>query len=295
MSTTEHEAFTVSPTCELLRRFRGQTIPMLALCVLAIIAVAAIAAPMVAPHDPNEHIGASWQEPSIESLLGTDEVGRDVLSRVIYGARPAIISAFGIVVFALVIALPIGLIAGYFGGKIDSLLMRLADLVFTIPPLVLALVLVSVLGASFFTVVTAIGVVFAPGFARLVRAQVLAVREETYIEASNSIGVGSVRMLVRHVLPNIAAPLLVQVGLGLGYALLSEAGLSFLGFGGVQPPDASWGQMLSAAYGGGQLLVSQWPFIPPGFAILVTVLCFNLIGDGMRDALGREQFGTVAR
>lgn len=285
----------VSPTRELMRRFRRQIIPMIALAVLLLIMIAAVFAPLIAPRDPNAQTGPTYEGPTSTYLLGTDEVGRDVLSRIVYGARPALLSAFGVVAFALVLALPIGLVAGYFGGRIDGVLMRIADLIFTIPPLVLALVLVSILGASFVTVVVAIGIVFTPGFSRLVRAQVLAVREETFVEASRSLGVGAPRMLARHVLPNIASPLIVQVALGLGYALLSEAGLSFLGFGGVKAPDASWGQMMANAYNGGQVLVSQWPFVPPGVAILLTVLCFNLVGDGLRDALGRESFSEPSR
>jgi ABC-type dipeptide/oligopeptide/nickel transport system permease subunit len=169
--------------------------------------------------------------------------------------------------------------------------MRAMDALFTFPPLTLALAVAALLGAGLFTISMAIAVVFVPGFVRLIRAQVLAVREETFIEAARSVGVGSGRMLRRHVLPNIASPLIVQVAISFGYALLAEAGLSFLGFG-VQPPNASWGTMLQNAYG--FVLEKPWPMVAPGLAIVLTVMSFNLIGDGLRDALGKEaSFGAV--
>jgi ABC-type dipeptide/oligopeptide/nickel transport system permease subunit len=188
-----------------------------------------------------------------------------------------------VVVLAVAVALPLGMIAGYLGGVVDAVIMRAMDALFTFPPLTLALAVAALLGANLFTVSMAIAVVFVPGFVRLIRAQVLAVREETFIEAARSVGVGSGRMLRRHVLPNIASPLIVQVSISFGYALLAEAGLSFLGFG---PPDVSWGTMLQNSYG--FVLEKPWPMVPPGLAIVLTVLSFNLIGDGLRDALGKD-------
>jgi ABC-type dipeptide/oligopeptide/nickel transport system permease subunit len=165
--------------------------------------------------------------------------------------------------------------------------MRIMDALFTFPPLMLALALAALLGASVTNASIAIAIPFIPGYARLVRAEVLSVREEAFIEASRSVGVSSGRMLRRHVLPNVASPLIVQVAVSFGYALLAEAGLSFLGFG-VQPPNASWGTMLQSAYN--FVLQKPWPMIPPGVAIVLTVLAFNLVGDGLRDSLGREVF-----
>jgi ABC-type dipeptide/oligopeptide/nickel transport system permease subunit len=178
-------------------------------------------------------------------------------------------------------------VAGYFGKWADGILMRIMDGLFAFPPLMLALAIAALLGPSVLNVSVAIAIPFIPGFARLVRAEVLVVREEVYVEAARAIGVTSSRMLRRHILPNVVSPLIVQAALAFGYAILAEAGLSFLGFG-VQPPDASWGVMLQNAY---NFVTEQpWPMIPPGLAIAVTVLAANLVGDGLRDALGREVF-----
>ena len=193
--------------------------------------------------------------------------------------------SFQVVLLALVLALPLGMIAGYRGRWTDSAIMRAMDALFAFPPITLALAVAALLGANIYTISVAIAIVFVPGFVRVIRAQVLAVREETFVEAARSVGVGSSRMLRRHILPNVASPLIVQVAISFGYALLAEAGLSFLGFG-VQPPAASWGTMLQSAYQ--FVLVQPWPMIPPGLAIAVTVLSFNLIGDGLRDAMGRD-------
>jgi peptide/nickel transport system permease protein len=185
-----------------------------------------------------------------------------------------------------VVAVPIGLVAGYFAGLTDNVLMRLMDAMFAFPPLILAITVVALLGPSLHNESIAIALTFIPGFARVIRGQVLAVREETFIEASRSVGVGPWRMIRRHVLPNVASPLIVQTALSFGYALLAEAGLSFLGLG-VQPPNASWGVMLQEAY---QFVLSDpWATIVPGVAIALTVLSFNFVGDGLRDALGRER------
>jgi peptide/nickel transport system permease protein len=181
---------------------------------------------------------------------------------------------------------PIGLAAGYFAGPTDNVLMRLMDALFAFPPLILAITVVALLGRSLHNESIAIAVTFTPGFARVIRGQVLAVREETFIEASRSVGAGPLRMIRRHILPNVASPLIVQTALSFGYALLAEAGLSFLGLG-VQPPSASWGVMLQEAY---QFVLSDpWATVVPGVAIALTVLSFNFVGDGLRDALGRER------
>ncbi|HEY2430791.1 MAG TPA: ABC transporter permease [Acidimicrobiales bacterium] len=269
------------------RRFRRNRLAM-AGAVLILLAVAvAVLAPVLAPYSPTRNFPAINATPTSAHWLGTDDIGRDVLSRIMFGARVSLEATTLIVLLALVASLPLGLVAGYLGGPADNVLMRLMDAMFAFPPLVLALTVAALLGKSLHNEAIAIAIVFVPGFVRLIRGQVLTVREETYIEASRSLGAGPLRMIRRHVLPNVASPLIVQVALSFGYGLLAEAGLSFLGLG-VQPPRASWGVMLSEAY---QFVLSDpWGLIVPGAAITLTVLAFNLIGDGLRDALGRERF-----
>jgi len=257
------------------------------LTVIVLIAVAAVFARWIAPSSPYTTVAQFNGGPSSSHWLGTDDVGRDILSRIIYGGQVSLQATFQIVGLALVAALPLGLVAGYFGGWRDSLLMRLLDAMFAFPPLILAIAVASLLGKSLLNESFAIAIVFVPGFVRLIRGQVLAVREETFIEASRSLGAGNGRMIRRHVLPNVASPLIVQVALALGYGLLAEAGLSFLGLG-VQPPRARWGGTLSEAYP--YIFQDPWALVVPGVAIALTVLAFNLIADGLRDALGRERF-----
>jgi ABC-type dipeptide/oligopeptide/nickel transport system permease subunit len=225
--------------------------------------------------------------PSAHHLLGTDDLGRDILSRIIYGGRVSMEVCIVVVLLAVLIALPLGLLTGYVGGVFDSVVMRIMDAIFTFPGLILALAVAALLGPSVSHAAIAIAIPFVPGFVRVIRAQVLAVREETFVEASRSVGVGRTRMLRKHVFPNVASPLIVQVALSFGYALLAEAGLSFLGLG-VQAPNASWGTMLESAYN--FILDKPWALVPPGLAIMFTVLAFNLVGDGLRDSLGREVF-----
>jgi len=267
-------------------RFARDRVAMTGAAFVLIVVTAAVLARQVAPHSPTTNFPAINVGPSGAHWLGTDDIGRDLLSRVIFGARISLEAAVTIVALALVASLPIGLVAGYAGGRSDNVLMRLMDAMFAFPPLVLAITVAALLGRSLHNEAIAIAVTFVPGFARIIRGQVLSVREETYIEASRSVGAGPLRMIRRHVLPNVASPLIVQTALSVGYAILAEAGLSFLGLG-VQPPSASWGVMLQEAY---QFVLSDpWATVVPGLAIALTVLSFNLIGDGLRDALGRER------
>jgi peptide/nickel transport system permease protein len=269
-----------------LRRLRRQHIAMAAIVFLVLVILIAIFAPAIAPYDPDENdLRAVFASPSSEHWLGTDQNGRDTLSRLIYGARVSLLAAGQAVGIALLIGTIPGLIAGYFGGKVDAVIMRIAEAVMTFPPLLLAMAIVGVLGPGLGKAMFAVGLVFAPRFARLIRGLVLAVREETFIEASHSIGTSTPRILRRHVLPNILSPLIVQISLALGFSMLAEAALSFLGLG-VIPPQSSWGSMLQNAYR--SLSTDKFQAIPPGVAIMLTVLAFNLIGDGIRDSLGRE-------
>ena len=195
-------------------------------------------------------------------------------------------AAFEIVGLAAVIAIPLGLIAGFFRGAVDSVIMRTMDALFSFPPLVLALTVAALLGADINDAAIAIAIVFVPSFVRLLRGEVIAVREEAYIESARSLGATSKRLLARHVLPNVASPIIIQLALALGFAMLTEAGLSFLGIG-EQPPTPSWGGMLQEGF---QFINSSpWAVIFPGIAIMLTVLAFNLVADGLRDSLGRER------
>jgi peptide/nickel transport system ATP-binding protein/peptide/nickel transport system permease protein len=272
------------PTRLLLRRFRHHRTGMVGLAILLFIIAIAIFAPLIAPHDPNAQSALINEGPSSENWLGTDDLGRDLLSRVIYGARSSLVIATGIVALAVALALPLALLAGYRGGWVDSVISRFTDAMFAFPPLVLALAIVSLRGRSTINLIVAIGLVFVPSLVRLIRGQVLAVREETYIEAARSVGTRGGRIAVRHVLPNVASPLIIQVAITLGFALLAEAGLGFLGLG-PPPPTADWGEMLKRSFD--FVLVVPWQIFVAGGAITLTVLAFNLIGDGLRDALGR--------
>lgn len=269
-----------------VRRFVHDRVAMGGTAFVLLVVVVALLAPEVAPTSPTANFPVINAGPSGAHWLGTDDLGRDLFSRLIFGARISLEAASIVVVLALAVSVPIGLAAGYFAGPTDNVLMRLMDAMFAFPPLILAITVAALLGPSLHNESIAIAVTFVPGFARVVRGQVLAVREETYIEASRSLGAGPLRMIGRHVLPNVASPLIIQAAISFGYALLAEAGLSFLGLG-VQPPNASWGVMLHEAYD--YVLSDPWATIVPGLAIALTVLSFNFVGDGLRDALGRER------
>jgi ABC-type dipeptide/oligopeptide/nickel transport system permease subunit len=276
-----------SPRARIWRRFRHNRFAFAALVFLALVILTSTFAGVLAPKDPYATAGPVNTGPSAEYWLGTDSTGRDILSRLIYGGRASLEVCLLVVVMALLVALPLGLISGYFRGAPDAVISRVMDGLFAFPALTLALAVAAILGPSLLNASIALAVPFIPGMVRLIRAQVLAVREETFIEASRSVGAGNGRMLSRHVLPNVASPMIVQMALAFGFALLAEAGLSFLGLG-VQPPTPSWGTMLGDAQN--FILSKPWPLFPPGLAIGFTVLAFNLVADGLRDAMGRETF-----
>jgi peptide/nickel transport system permease protein len=266
-------------------RNRGAVV---ALCVLAVLALVAVLGPYVTPTDPNEqNLRAVLLDPlSPGHLLGTDQLGRDILSRLIVGTRVSLLAICLALAVAMVIGVPLGFLAGYVGGRFDTLVMRANDAAMSFPPLLLAIALVAVLGPSLRNAMFAVGILMAPRFLRLVRGVVLGLKEETFVEASRSIGTPTWMIIVRHILPNTLSPLTVAVAVTAGYAMLSEAGLSFLGLG-VQPPDASWGSMIREGflYFGR----SPWLGIFPGVLIALTVFTFVTLGDGLRDALGREE------
>jgi len=266
-----------------MRRAIGARLaPLGTAVVLAAVAVALLA-PWLAPYDPlKQDLGNALARPDRAHLLGTDNVGRDVLSRVMWGTRISLVAGFVSVVIATVAGSLLGLLAGYWGGRADGLLMRLMDAVLAFPPLVLALALGGVLGAGLTGVLIALGVVYTPTFARLMRGQVLTIRAREYVEAARVLGAPGWRIAWRHVLPNAATPIVVQASLSVAFAILAEASLSFLGLG-IQPPDASWGSMINA--GRGYLQQAPWIVFGPGAALFLTVLGLNFLGDAVRDAL----------
>ncbi len=250
---------------------------------IALVAIAAIFPQLFATHDPiRQSLMSSLQGPSWEHFLGTDHLGRDVWSRIVYGARISLQVGLVSVGLAAIGGFVIGLVAGYFGGWVDAVIMRITDAIWSIPYLVLALALVAVRGPSLFNVMLAIGVVYMPGFARLTRGQVLAVREREFVQGAVAMGAQAWRVIAYHVAPNVLTPIIVFGSLSIGHAVIAEASLSFLGVG-VPPPTPTWGGMLSE--GRDYILFFEWLPLYPGLAILLTVTGFNLLGDGLRDAL----------
>lgn len=251
--------------------------------MILIYIVCALLAPVWFPQSPTApNLIKSLEPPSFEELLGTDELGRSILGRIIYGSRVSLMIAVGVVSFGLMFGVPLGLISGYYGGKVDFGIQRVTDMFLAFPGFLLALSLVAVLGVGLKNTVISIGISMVPLYIRLVRGCVLSVREEVYVEAAKAVGTRDVAILLRHILPNVMVPITVQTSLGMGTAILFAAGLGFLGIG-VQPPTPEWGAMLGSA----RVYIFHAPHAStfPGIAIFLAVLSFNLLGDGLRDAL----------
>lgn len=278
-----------TPWRRVFRRFVRSWPAMTGLVIVILLVFTALFASVLAPYGQGPDFPPNLG-PSSAHWLGTNSIGRDLLTRLIYGAQASMFVAFMVVTLATSVALVLGLASGYFGGWPGAFIDRCMDALFTFPPLTLALAIAALLGASLTNASIAIAVVFVPGLMRVIRSQVLAIREETFVEAARSVGVKDQRMLRKHVFPNVVSPVIVQSALAFGYAIGAEAGLSFLGLG-VNPPTSSWGVMLEEAYG--KILETQWPLVPPAVAILLAILAFNLVGDGLRDALGRESIAVV--
>jgi peptide/nickel transport system permease protein len=268
---------------EIWKRLRKQRLAMIGGGILFLLLFVALCAPVLAPHDPMEqNLYARLQPPSLEHPLGTDDFGRDILSRMIYGSRISLRIGGASITAALLVGTLLGLWAGYWGGWADTLIMRCMDLLLAFPSILLAIAIVAVAGPGIDNAIMAVSVVLIPQFARLVRSSVLTVRETAYVEAARALGAGQMRILFVGILPNCMAPIIVQTTLGLGTAILDAAGLSFLGLG-AQPPLPEWGAMLA---GGRELLFeAPWVMTFPGLAIFIVVLAINLFGDGLRDAL----------
>jgi peptide/nickel transport system permease protein len=260
--------------------------------LLLLIVLMAVFDESIAPAGPNEiAVEDRLQPPSWAHPFGTDDLGRDILSRVVLGAAVSLRVGFLAVAFALLVGATIGLVAGYYGRWVDDVLMRFMDVLFAFPAVLLAIAVLAVRGPGAGNTALAIGIVYVPIFARVTRASVLGVREEVYVRASRSVGASDWRLLTRHVLPNAAPPIIVQASISLAFAVLAEAALSFLGLG-TQPPNPSWGLML--AEGRGFIDLAWWLAFFPGMAIFLTVLCFNLLGDGLRDVLDPRQRTQMA-
>jgi len=272
----------ISPGRRALRRLARRRGAMVALGVVVFFALLALLAPQVAPFDP---LATSWsavrKAPSAAHWFGTDEIGRDVLSRVIFGTRASLLAGVVSVSIALAFGVPIGLAAGYVGGWIDGLISRMTDAMLACPFLILAIALAAFLGPSLTNAMIAIGISATPIFVRLTRAAVLQVKVEDYVEAARAVGNSHLRIAVRHILPNVVPPLIVQATLAIAAAVIAEAALSFLGLG-QQPPAPSWGSMLNTAKN--YIDNAPWMAVWPGLSIFLLVLSFNLLGDGLRDA-----------
>ncbi|WP_225984155.1 ABC transporter permease [Epidermidibacterium keratini] len=283
---TDEDVVRAPGTKRFLRRFRSNKLAVAALIVLSIIVLASAFAPLIAPYAPEQiDVLNRLSGSTPEHILGTDALGRDTFSRLLYAGRISLLAAATAVGIAMAIGIPAGLIAGYFGGAVDWLASRIADILMTFPAVLLAMAIIAARGPGLTTAMVALGIVYAPRLFRVVRSSALAVRAETYVEASISIGSSAGRIIRTRILPNILSPLLVQISLLLAAALLAEAALSLLGLG-VVPPTPSWGNMLGRGFE--DIRKAPLLVVYPGIAIALTTISFNLIGDGLRDSFGRE-------
>ncbi|MEA2053422.1 MAG: nickel ABC transporter permease subunit NikC [Euryarchaeota archaeon] len=273
----------VSRLAERVMQFKAHKIAMVGAVLILFLAFIAVFAPYIAPHDPIEiNLKERLLAPNMEYPLGTDNLGRCMLSRIIYGARISLQIGIIVVGITSVIGITLGMIAGYYGGVLDELIMRGVDILLVFPGIILALVIAGILGPGLFNVMLALAIVGWTGYARVVRGVVLSVKEKEYVESARALGVGDWYIITRHILPSCVAPIIVIATLGMAYVILAAAALSFLGLG-AQPPTPEWGSMLN----NGKNFMRTAPHLTifPGLAIMITILAFNFIGDGLRDAL----------
>lgn len=270
---------------EVWHRLKRNKMAMLGLVILSVVVLAAIFADLIADYETvviAQNLGDRLQGPSAQYWLGTDEFGRDIFARIIHGARVSLMVGVLSVAIAIALGGSLGAVAGYYGGKLDNYIMRVMDIFLAVPSILLAIAIVSALGANLMNLMFAIAISSVPTYARVVRASVLTVRDQEFIEAARAIGASDARIIFRHIIPNCLSPVIVQGALGVAGAILSTAGLSFIGLG-IQPPEPEWGAMLS---GGRQYLRHAWHVTTfPGLTIMITILALNLLGDGLRDAL----------
>lgn len=264
-------------------RLKKNRMAMIGLFILVALVLTAIFANVIAPFPFDEQdLFATLEGPSATHWFGTDEFGRDIFSRIIFGSRISLQVGFVAVGFSVLVGGFVGAVAGYYGGRIDNVIMRLMDILLSIPQLLLAISVAASLGPGLLNLMLAVGIAAIPQYARLVRASVLSIREQEFVEAAVSVGSGDLRIIFRHILPNCLAPIIVQATLGVAFAILIAAGLSFIGLG-LEPPTPEWGAMLS----GGREFIRDYPYMTlfPGLAIMITILGLNFLGDGLRDAL----------
>jgi len=272
-----------SQWAEIWRRLRKNRMAMFGLVVILIIIFTALFADVVAPYSYRaQNLRRIAETPSKDHLLGTDELGRDILSRIIFGTRVSLQVGFVAVSISVIVGGFLGAMSGYYGGKLDNVIMRMMDILLAIPSILLAIAIVSAFGGGLVNVMIAVGISSIPVYARIVKASVISIKEQEFIEAARAVGAKDLRIIFKHVLPNSMAPIIVQGTIGVANAILSAAGLSFIGLG-IQPPTPEWGAMLS----GGRMFIRTAPHIAtfPGVAIMITIFALNLLGDGMRDAL----------
>jgi peptide/nickel transport system permease protein len=281
----------VSEWRRFIRVFLQRKIVMFGLLVLVILTLTAIFAKQLSPYDPyKQDLKNILQQPNREHLLGTDPIGRDTLSRLIYGTRTALTVGFVSVTIASVIGVTLGVLAGYFKGIVNMLIMRLTDVLMPFPMIVLALLLAAVLGGGIQNIILALGIATVPGYIRIMCAMALSIKENDYILAERAMGASHTRIMFGHILPNALAPIIVVITLQLGFLILAEAGLSFLGIG-IKPPGAAWGAMVSEGYR--YLIKLPVLSFAPGAAIMLVVFAFNIVGDALRDALDPRLRGTL--
>lgn len=265
------------------RKLKQNKLAVFGIVFLLLLIFTALFYPLITPYPFDlTDFNASYQPPSVTHLLGTDELGRDLFSRILYGSQITILVGVGAVVIAMIMGVALGLLAGYFRGRIDAVITSILDAIWAFPTLILALAITAILGPGLRNVIIAIGIVYTPGFARVVRSMVLSVREMEYIQGAKSIGLSSFKIIWRYVIPNISSVIIVQVSLNAAQAIIAEASLSFLGLG-VQAPAASWGSLLKTGYQ--YIHIAPWLSVFPGLCIMLTVLALNFLGDGLRDAL----------
>lgn len=282
-ASAKRQAAPPAPRATFAGRLARTPLAVAGVVIVTAYLAAAAGAPLFSPDDPlRMHPQALLAPPGGGHPFGTDQFGRDLLTRLLYGARSSLAVAFGSVALALTIGGIAGILAGYQGGILDNVVMRAMDVIFAFPAVLLAITIMAVAGTTVGNVIVAIGIVYTPQFARVIRASALETRGLEYVEAANALGAGTLRILARHLLPNISAPLIVQTSLSLSFAILTESALSFLGLG-TQPPTPSWGNMLAEARR--FMVIAPWTAVFPGAAIALIVLGFNLLGDGLRDLL----------
>ena len=285
-TTVDRRRVQTSQFAKLARRFARNRLALGGLIVIVALIVIAIIAPWIAPYPKDAtgaiHISSALEPPSWSHWMGTDEVGGDVLSRLLIGTRLSLGSGIAVILLAVLIGIPLGAIAGYFGGWVNELIMRITDVFLTVPALLLALAIAAALSPSLTSAMFALAIVWWPGYCRLVQGRFLTLREEVYVEAARTVGVSNRRIIFRHMLPNTMTPVLVKISMDLGFAILTAASLSFVGVG-AQPPAPEWGAMVSLGRG----LIPDWWWcsVFPGLAIFITVFAFNMLGDGVRDLL----------